>query len=612
MGKPVVRAIIAVIIIIVVFICMGSADLIRNASASFMDIGTMTLSDFKEGDIICGSISESLGCAATIETTETMFGFIQTSKRTSAYYYVVPFYKSEEDIVPEKVIMYRTGNKAQIDQFGKLFDETMSYYKGDAPGTYTRVTFERGEVEHMSKEESDAFREFVDAYVDTVYKSFPDHDSIKSRFEMAMVGYVIKYTVDVGHTFLVIGLVGLVIFTIIGVLVILKGGSGRKPVNVTGYTYIGGNQPTPDPLAPGQQLMSPPPPPPMRNSGQAPMSPPPPPPMRNSGQPGGMAPNVAQPPNTNYIYNMTGMANGNTAPQRPVPPPPAGTGNIPMLDGMRQQPARPPVNPAAAERTTLIDSVFAGTGRDAYAPKEENSFGRPQASTFGRRAEPVNVTGDTMGSVDPHSSENVDLSNGGVELEDRTWGHQNAAMPKNGDLPVINPDRYMSLDSQQPEFTSANDNIMVQPIAPSTSRENASLDFQVQQTDPSMRNMYASGGSMMQEVDPYTETNVDLSNGGRELPEPEPAPEAAMPAIPDIPVQTPTVSDVPRVSAEMPTIPDVPRMSADIPAAQEQFPSSNHWDEIKGSANPWDSVNAAVREEINEAKSDPWSSIGKK
>ena len=92
MGKPAVRLVISIAIIIIICIGMGSADLFRNAGASFMDINDMTLSDFKDGDIICGTISETLGCAATMETTEYAFGFIETSKRTSAYYYVIPFY----------------------------------------------------------------------------------------------------------------------------------------------------------------------------------------------------------------------------------------------------------------------------------------------------------------------------------------------------------------------------------------------------------------------------------------------------------------------------------------------------------------------------------------
>lgn len=587
MAKPVVRLIIAFVIIIIVFTVMGSEDLIRDAGASFMDIDNMTLSDFKEGDIICGTLTETLGCAATMETTEYMFGFIETSKRTSAYYYVIPFYKSPDDIVPNKIILYRTANKLQVDQLDRLLTETISFYSGEAPATYTRVTFERGEVNPISSEELKYFREFVGEFVDAAYGKMKDADKIKLAFEQAMVGYVVQYTVDAGKPFLIFGICGIVILTVVAVVVILKSGK-PKPVSVSGYTYIGSSTP-PVPPAPTVPSRT-------DTAGMANTS-------YNYTSPSPARPNADIPAKPSYTspYASSG---------RQVPPitdrPISRTGSMPVRGN------------TDAEGRSLITAVF-GSGNENRVPTVKNplddaNFGRPNATTFGRASEPTNITGDTMGSVDPRSSENVDLSNGGIQLEDRTWGNQNAAMPRNGDLPVINPERYEHPLTGGTE--TVHENIEVQPIAPATSRENVSLDFQVEQTDPSMRNMYNVGGSLMQSVDPYTETNVDLSNGGRELPEPispempdMPVVPPAPPVMPDIPASMPTVSEVPRVSSEMPTVPDVPRVSAEMPDVPDAVPAASHWDEIRSGGDPWDSVHAAVQEEINEAKADPWKGI---
>ena len=130
-GRAAVRIVIGIAVIGIVLTILGVIDLFRDIGGSHASFNDMSISDFRQGDIVQGVISENFGCAAQMQSTVTRFG-IQTGTRISGKYYVIPFYDSFESGVPSKIILYYTGNSTEITALDRLVDETDDYNAGSA------------------------------------------------------------------------------------------------------------------------------------------------------------------------------------------------------------------------------------------------------------------------------------------------------------------------------------------------------------------------------------------------------------------------------------------------------------------------------------------------
>ena len=579
----------------------GLIDVVKEAFGSYDNFANMNISDFREGDIVHGTITETLGCAATIETTEYAMSVIETDKYTSSYYYIVPFYNNSDDAFPDKVLVYKTGNKEQATRLERLMYETFYWYIGDYNSTTTHVTVDNAEVVKMDNQELEASKEYIEDFLDAYYEgmSKQELDNMKQRYVSVLVPYMVQYRASgASGTILLIGLVMLGILVVLALVYIAKQHKASEQ-GVT--TYVGAANLTNDPnLNSPTGLMNANTDPYFNGGPRIPT----PPPAPKTNQPGAFR--------TDYSRS-----------ERPMPPIGNTTGSsASQSKSLRVITGFDPMTGQPVYKTSLADTVFGGQTPGKYSAQnnvqnsaqpgvrpavQQNPYQSPVQPV---RSMPAAPLGDSMPSIDPKTTDQVDLSNGGIE-KDSSWEHRpnSAEMPRNGDIPVINPDSYSAaamfgtiipaapseklaeksaeIQAAKPEETVDS----VTPIHPPTKADNISSDFQVEQTDPELRNIYShmSGGDM-NEVDPYTEKNVDLSNGGVELPEddsdfrrsfpsaqpiqeapaaftaPEPAPYTA-PAAFTVPEPVSYAAPEP---APFPTAPETPAM----PEIRSDFPQT--------------------------------------
>lgn len=573
------RLILGVALVGLIFTIMGFADLGKDIGGSHADFSTMQISDFKEGDIIHGTITENLGQAAYIETTEYTF-VVQTDKYTSAGYYVIPFFSSLDAPVPDKILLYKTGNKKQMSDLDALEDETDRYYFGEISKTYSHITVDRAEVHSMDAEERQYFLDYIREYVEWFYQGQSDIDAIYQAYVATAVPFVVQYNAGGGGWMLTVGVTILVIMAVVFVLYLVKTRNSApvthyvnyvpptnnstvssfdssSPSGTTGYTSGS---------TPGTGTNGPMP---YNSSSSVP------PYLRNTGGSTGSTGNTTRPP----IVPNTGSSKMDAEINKILSTPSKPRDNISItptrsgLGGMRRGRTGLPglkvetshrdsdqeafakiisaANITPIRRNSYIGSTGSAQGGNGNfdrpmppieglddtspqlrrnIPQQENIYGS-SVPPFVPPTRPPK--GDSMPSVDPHSEDNVDLSNGGINPEDRAAIYR-ATMPHNGDIPVVNPNRNEadaafadSLAGEMPEMPKAPEMPTVAPVIPAASADSA--DFMVQPTDPSLRNQYNIGGHLMQEVDPYTETNVDVTNGGIER---EPVPEESAYELP--------------------------------------------------------------------------------
>lgn len=506
LSRTITRLIISYAVIAITLTVFGMVNVSKDAFGSHANFGSMKASDFREGDIVHGTITETLGYAATMEHT---YSDDSSSPSRTDYYFIVPYYDSAESNVPDRIIVYKTGNTEQFNMLEKLKYETVYWYVGDYSSTMTHLSVDRAEVVSMSSQEYNACTDYIDDFLDAYYQnvSAEKRNSVKNSYRNALIPFVVQYKADFGAGFLTVGLVMIGIF-IIGTIVFIAVSRGKNSSEPT-YTYIG--------KAPGSDpnLNSPTG---LKNAGSNPYF------NNNSG---GYIPKQTN-SFTSSGSSVPGLRKDYSNSERPLPP--AGTGtDRKQADMKREMNFDPytgkPINKPSASpfgdsrKTTLVDTVFGGQPNRQIPPHMQQM----------QRNRNVIKADEGMPSVDPNNLEQVDLSNGGVEPD--AWENRgnNAQMPMNGSIPVINPESHNaaamfgSIIPTEPEEKPAEaPHETVDPIHPATSAENIDLDIQVEQTDPETRNVYEHmAGGEMNAVDPYTEKNVDTSNGGIELPESE-------------------------------------------------------------------------------------------
>lgn len=566
-----IRLILAFGIMGLVLTIMGFVDLGKDIGGSYSDFNYMKLTDFREGDIIKGTITENLGQAAYIETTEYTF-VVETDKYTSSGYYVIPFFSSIDAPVPDKLMLYHTGNKTQMDRLDTLEGETDSYYFGETDGTRTHVVVDRAEVVKMTEEEKQYFLSYIKEYIDWLYDGYGyDTSEIYDLYIQHIVPYVVKYNAGGGSWMLGVGVTILGIMAVVFVIYLIK---SRSIDHQPQYTYV-------PPQSAGTNMPY-----------QSGTGTPPPSPYQSTA-------NVNA--EVNKILNMPARSHDeinivNTNRNVQIPR----RNRLGLSDFQVQTNRRDTDQEAFAKIMGAVNltpvrpnSYIGNTGSPQGAKgnfdrpmppiegmnEQENIYGSnvPKFDPNSRMARAPK--GDSMPSVDPHSEANIDLSNGGTAIEDRAAQYR-AVMPHNGDIPVVNPNRTNFDESFEQAMAAKVPEMPQAPEMPTAQAmpESDLSSLLVEQTDPSMRNGYVSGGHMMQEVDPYTETNVDISNGGieREItPAPAPAPVEPAPAepvytepapsyteqLPDFgDIDIPAVQDIPTVQ-DIPSVQDIPKMT---------------------------------------------------
>ena len=547
-GSAAIRLLIGLGIVSIILTVMGMIDLGKDAFGSHRNFEDLEATEFKVGDIVHGTITETLGCAATETTTETMMYVVETDKYTSSVYYVVPYFDSVDDPYPKKIILYKTGNKKQMSDLEKLNEETMYWYAQMRDSTSTHVTVDRAEIVEMNSQEKDAFYDYLEEFVDAYYKSQDKQtrDYLKISYRDAAIPYLIQYNAGGGNIMLTIGIVMLSIFIIILIVVLLrmKRKSAEPQITYVGQTHYVGNDPnlnSPTGLTNASDRFY------NNNAGAAPtggtMDAVRPPQTPAGTSQTGVPPYVAAGP-----ARQTGMPPhlaGGTTGQAGLPPHLANSNTRPVQSGTyrtdysNSERPMPQINrpaPTAAPKREMNFDPFTGKPIEKRTLIDA-AFGAPNANRnmqdLRRPVQPM-PTGDSMPSVDPKTEDNVDLSNGGISWEDRV--QRNATMPKNGDVPVINPESYSAATmfgtivpveaethTPPPSVPEPEKPVNeVTEIHPPTKEDNIKSDFQVEETDKETRNNYSHmAGGQMNEVDPYTEKNVDLSNGGVEIPESE-------------------------------------------------------------------------------------------
>ncbi|MBP5606284.1 MAG: hypothetical protein J6X60_12220, partial [Ruminiclostridium sp.] len=312
---------------------------------------------------------------------------------------------------------------------------------------------------------------YVDDFVDGIF--FKEDAQTKAQakilYHNAMVPYLVKYNSGSGSIFLIIGLAMIGVFALVFIIFIIK--SRNSSAKSSGsYTYVGAYTSSDDP---------------------------------NLNSPTGLKNASADPYFSRGANQVTTPYQQNSArrdycgSERPMPA---------MPD--RQQP----------ERKILRYDPY--TGQPVYAA-EKTPAPKPSAPE-----------GDSMPAIDPKTTDQVDLSNGGISPEEKA--KYNAPMPTNGRIPVINPESGRNMtdmfgtvipvqkteapaqETKQPPAPEAPVN-EVTPIHPQTREDNISSEYQVEQTEIAGRSSIELSSGTMSTVDPYTEQNVDLTNGGIEL-----------------------------------------------------------------------------------------------
>ena len=603
-GSRILRLLIGLIVVAVILTVFGIIEVSKDLGGSHSDFSNMAVSDFRKGDILQGTITETLGCAVRYESTSRHGG------KSYTYYYVIPYFQSLESDVPTKVMCYCTGNNQEHDLLEKLAEETIYMYVGETDSTTTRVTVDRAEVNEMSQTEYGYIRDYIRAFVDAFYDGY-DTDYYFDAYMNALVPYVVRKNAATGSPFLMIGLGMLFVLGIIALVTIF---ASKRRMREPEYTYVSPEmnyntnynyRSTPIQQSSEPSFLHSDAPSSMQSPAGAPydlskMRPPvapertapdpipdfpvkretdtlPPPVM-----PTVMPTSQMQQPQTHYRSSQAALEAvdmmisrekmKNSSSSRFKNSKPSSPEQILNMYGGQQQiyPSYHsagfgqkvyqgvddrPLPPLAGEEK----SGAAGVSGTAVRPSiYEDEFS--QYVPYSALHEHKQVS-DTMPTVDPRSSEEVDLSNGGTESGGQV--KPNVVTPHSNGIPIINPDlperdtdesfdsrldipempkapeipRYTGEFPAQPaQFPTQPDHPIVSPYIqsslpgampaaqafptpPPMPEATPAPVFEVLPTDPEMRNNYAVGGHLMEEVDPYTEKNVDLSNGGRELPE---------------------------------------------------------------------------------------------
>ena len=535
-GSAALRLLIGLGVVSIVLTIMGMIDLGKDAFGSHKNFSEMEASEFKVGDIVHGTITETIGCAATVTTTETMMYVVETDKYTSAVYYIVPYFDDVDDPYPNKIIMYKTGNKKQMSALEALNEETMYWYAQMRDSTSTHIDVDRAEIVELNSDERGAFYDYLDEFVDAYYSNQDQQtrEYLKISYHDAAVPYLVQYNAGGGNIMLTIGIVMLAIFVIILIIVLIRMKRSNSATQITyvGPTHYVGSDPnlnSPTGLSNASDRFYN-----NNNSGTAP----------TGGTMGSVRPAAGQPaqaPRTGTTTVPPHIAAGG---QSGLPPHLSGAGSansgtyrtdysnsvrpMPPMDqsmpsvGQKREMNFDPFTGKPIEKKTLVDAAFGvpSPNRNTQYPRRPDQRMMPKS--------------ESMPSVDPKTEESVDLSNGGISWEDRV--QRNATMPKNGNIPVINPESHnaaamfgtivpIEAETHTPPPPAPEPEQPVKEVTeihPPTKEDNVNSDIQVEQTDPETRNIYAHmAGGQMNEVDPYTEKNVDVSNGGIELPKSE-------------------------------------------------------------------------------------------
>ena len=443
-SRFVTRIIVGFAVCAITLTVLGMIDVAKDAFGSHKNFADMSISDFRPGDIVYGYISENLGCAATYETTSTRR--YSTDTYISGYYYVIPFYASPDDPLPDKVMLYKTGNRQQHTQLEKVFDQTVDRYLYEGYD-FSSVFVDRAEVTAMSEDEKRVFREYVDAFIDALYETETSktRDYIKNSYYEAMVPYLVEFNAGGGYTLLMVGLVMLGIL-IVGVLIYIAKSRSANDLN---SVYVGANDPNLN--APTG----------LSDASYKNFEPARPPQHVRTGDPGVMLPRQSKSYRTDYSNS-----------QRPMPP----------MEGLPQQPRLVGYDPQTGQPIYRIDPKDAPEPKPAEKTMDSIDLKNTDLVDFsnngGIGAEPSQIPEAVpMQTIDPKAAVQSDYDDN-VEWQFR---NDNAAMPMNGNIPVINTENFEPLQ-QLSVIPDLPEQIQSDPIAEAFP-ETTDADFVVQPTD---------------------------------------------------------------------------------------------------------------------------------
>ena len=201
--------------------------------------------------------------------------------------------------------------------------------------------------------------------------------------------------------------------------------------------------------------------------------------------------------------------------------------DLPKADSIgavpQSAPTEPPVVPAptGTDFPKVDTTSFNITGFGEFPKVSSTIQDLPKADSIGMPT----MTGDSSTSDEAFSSRfDIPEMPQAPEVPRYTGGfpaQQSYPAYSQPEHPIVSPYIQSSLPGAMPSAMPSVPEFPTAPKAPEYTATMPSQDFSVSQTDQTMRAGYGTGGGMMQEVDPYTEKNVDLSNGGRELPDDE-------------------------------------------------------------------------------------------
>lgn len=200
----------------IIIFAISVGDAVKNLTGSHRDFAEMEIADFRDGDVLCGTIPETLGSAITVTTTEYTMG-IKTDSYESADYYVIPYFSSIDDLVPNKIILYRTGNSAERASLNALTDQTWDYYYGLTEKT-DPISVKRAYVSKMSDEDYSYLRDFIEEYVNVYYEDYldePERKRVYNSYMAAVVPYTMSFRADDGVLGIIFGLAMIAIAAVI-------------------------------------------------------------------------------------------------------------------------------------------------------------------------------------------------------------------------------------------------------------------------------------------------------------------------------------------------------------------------------------------------------------
>ena len=201
----------------IILTIMGISDSITDSKASNMDLSQMDISHFREGDIINGTFSESIGLAAVITENYNLLDIILTKEFSyERYCYVIPYFENKGDVLPTKIILFSTGNTTLVHNLDELTKQTVEWYFNDGDAPEATVRIDRAEVVGMSDEEHEKFLSYITRYVDSVYANMDQEElqSVKERYIERMVPFVVRYNARKGSYTLTLGIFFLSVFII--------------------------------------------------------------------------------------------------------------------------------------------------------------------------------------------------------------------------------------------------------------------------------------------------------------------------------------------------------------------------------------------------------------